>query len=99
MSTIISIRLSPSERDALLARARSKGITIEDEAKQLIHNAVVEEIETLSAPDENGDPFGIKGLGFGSAMAKIWEGFELPEEYEIKELRFTGFDRDPFADE
>jgi hypothetical protein len=96
MSITISIQLSPGERDALLARANSKGITIEDEAKQLIHDAVVEEADTETTSEE--DPLGIKGLSFGEAIAKIWEGYEGPD-FEIPEIREYGRVYDPFAED
>lgn len=87
-TTTIYIQLSETDRNVLQKRAESRGTSIEFETQVAVHNSVLDEH----------DPFGVKGLPAGSAMAKIWESYDGPE-FEFEELRGYGTLRDPFSDD
>lgn len=93
MVTAITVQLSDADREALETRALRRGVSLEEEAQSVIHSAVGTELGEKTRTQETRER-----VGLGTALAEIWSGFELPEEYEIKELHFTGFE-DPFAEE
>jgi hypothetical protein len=86
MQTAFTVQLSEADRKALETRAERKGITPEQEAVYLIHEAVKTEPTAASG----------QGIGLGTALAEIWGGLDLPDHFEFEELQFSGFDEDPF---
>jgi hypothetical protein len=93
MVTAITVQLDDADRKALEARALRRGVSLQEEAESVIHSAV--RVDNAGGNDIHVNR---ERVGLGTALAEIWEGFELPAEYEIQELHFTGFDRDPFPE-
>ena len=85
--TTITVQLSEADRKALETRAERRGTTPEQEVVLLIHEAVKSDRTDVRTPK----------VGLGTALAEIWGGLELPDDFEFEELRFSGFDEDPFG--